>query len=68
LSPVKGFQSFASAERFLNAYLIRRRTKPFTDCEGQFKKFNKHMPLENSIRLDQPWPKILGCQEPKMQR
>jgi len=68
LNSVKGFQSFESAERFLNAFLIRRRTKPFTDCEGQFKHFNKHMPLENSIRLNQPWPNILGCQDPKTER
>ena len=68
LKTVKGFQSFDSAQRFLNAYLIRRRTKAFTDCEGQFKKFNKHMPLEGSIRLHQPWPNILGCQDPKTER
>lgn len=68
LSSVKGFQSFESAERFLNAFLIRRRTKPFTDCEGQFKHFNGSIPLQNSIKLNSSYPKILGFQEPKIER
>ena len=68
LNSVKGFQSFESAERFLNAFLIRRRTKPFTDCEGQFKKFNGSIPLQNSIKLNSPFPKILGFQEPETER
>lgn len=68
LKSVKGFQSFASAERFLNAYLIRRRTKPFTDCEGQFKKCNGFIPLHNSIKLNTPFPKILGFQDPETER
>lgn len=68
LTAVKGFQSFASAQRFLNAWLIRRRTKPFTDCEGQFKQFNGYIPLQNSIKLHSKFPKILGFQEPKTER
>lgn len=66
LSSVKGFQSFESAERFLNAWLIRRRTKPFTDCEGQFKHYNGAMPLQNSFDLSKAWPDILGVQKPKL--
>lgn len=68
LNSIKGFQSFESAERFLNAFLIRRRTKPFTDCEGQFKHYNGKMPLQNSIKLNVKFPKILGCQEPVSER
>lgn len=66
LKSVKKFQSFHSAERFMNAYLIRRRTKPFTDCEGYFTKFNGHTPLENTIRKGSNYPSIPGFQEPEM--
>lgn len=65
LKTIKGFASFHSASRWLNAYLIRRRTKPFTDCEGQFKKFNGTLPLQNSIKKQAPWPDIRGVQQPK---
>jgi len=68
LNSIKGFQSFTSAERFLNAFLIRHRTKPFTDCEGQFKHFNGLIPLQNSIKLNSPFPQILGFQDPKTER
>ena len=66
LKSVKKFQTFRSAERFLNAYLIRRRTKPFTDCRGYFTKFNGHVPLENTIRKGLEYPSISGFQEPEM--
>lgn len=66
LKTIKRFQSFHSAERFMNAYVIRRRTKPFTDCEGYFIKFNGHIPLENTIRKGTSYPKILGFQAPEM--
>jgi len=33
LKTIKGFQSFESAQRWLNAWMIRRRTKTFTDCD-----------------------------------
>ncbi|HBY73925.1 MAG TPA: hypothetical protein DEG44_04525 [Candidatus Kerfeldbacteria bacterium] len=66
LKSIKKFQSFHSAERFMNAYLIRRRTKPFTDCRGDFTKFNGHAPLENTIRKGLDYPRIPGFQEPEM--
>lgn len=68
LKSIKGFQSFHSAERFLNAYLIRRRTKPFTDCDTPFKHFNGKMPLQNTIKKQAPWPEIPGVQEPETER
>lgn len=68
LKTIKGFQSFTSAERWLNAYLIRRRTKPFTDCEKPFKHFNGKMPLQNSIKKQALWPEIPGIQEPETER
>ena len=49
LKTIKGFKSFKSAERWLNAWMIRRRTKPFTDCRGQFKYLNGKCSLEEVI-------------------
>lgn len=45
LRAIKGFQSYKSANLWLNAYVIRKRTKPLTDCGGQFKKLNGTIPL-----------------------
>lgn len=59
LKTIKGFQGFDSARRWLNAYLIRRRTKPLTDCQGQFKRLNKHASLELTIKKRARWPDIL---------
>jgi transposase-like protein len=59
LKTIKGFQDFESARRWLNAYLIRRRTKPLTDCVGKFKHLNKHASLELTIKKQATWPDIL---------
>lgn len=68
LKSIKGFKSFHSADRWLNAWLIRRRTKPYTDCQGMFKKYNNKMPLEMSIKKQAKWPMFYGSQEPEMKR
>jgi transposase-like protein len=59
LKTIKGFQSLKSAKRWLNAWLIRRRTKPLTDCDKKFKHLNKHCSLELSIKKQAHWPDIL---------
>jgi transposase-like protein len=59
LKTIKGFQDFASARRWLNAYLIRRRTKTLTDCQEKFKHLNKHCSLEFTIKKQAQWPGIL---------
>ncbi len=59
LKTIKGFKSFASAARWLNAYVVRRRTQDFTDCEGQFKNLNHHCSLEQTIKKQAEWPDIL---------
>lgn len=59
LKTIKGFESFESARRWLNAYLVRRRTKQLTDCKGKFKSLNKHASLELSIKKQAQWPDIL---------
>jgi len=56
LKTVKGFQSFKSARIWLNAYLVRRRTKPLTDCAAKFKHLNKHASLEWTIKKQARWP------------
>lgn len=59
LKTIKGFQDIHSAKRWLNAYLLRRRTKTLTDCEGKFKYLNKHCSLEFTIKKQATWPDIL---------
>lgn len=59
LKTIKGFQGFASAVRWLNAWMIRRRTKAFTDCEGKFKGLNGHPSLALSIKKQALWPDSL---------
>lgn len=40
LKSIKGFQSFSSAEKWLNAYIPRRRFRPFRDCSKKFRYLN----------------------------
>lgn len=50
LKTVKGFNSFQGAERWLNAWMIRRRTKEFTDCSGRFVHLNGTCSLSHSMK------------------
>jgi transposase-like protein len=59
LKTIKGFQSIKSAKRWLNAWMIRRRTKKLTDCEESFKYLNRHCSLEFTIKKQAQWPIIL---------
>ncbi|MCL5667225.1 MAG: transposase [Patescibacteria group bacterium] len=59
LKTIKGFQSLASARRWLNAWLVRRRTKKFTDCDVKFKTLNRHCSLELTIKKQAHWPEQL---------
>ncbi len=59
LKTIKGFQSLNSARRWLNAWVIRRRTKTLTDCEKKFKYLNKHCSLEFTIKKQTQWPDSL---------
>jgi hypothetical protein len=52
LKTIKGFESFAHADAWLNSYFIKRRLKKLTDCEGKFKKLNGTYPLENALKKD----------------
>lgn len=48
LKTIKGFNSFMHADDWLNAYFIKRRLKPFTDCSGRFRSLNGTCSLEQT--------------------
>ncbi len=60
LKTIKGFKSFQSAKLWLNAYVLRRRTKSFTDCRGKFRGLNGRCSFEMTINTHAEWPDILG--------
>lgn len=50
LKTIKGFESFESADSWLNAYFLRRRLKKFTDCERKFRCLNGKRSLELTLK------------------
>lgn len=68
LRTIKGFNSFRSADLWLNAWMIRRRTKEFTDCDKPFKHLNGKCSFSQTLKKNKDWPSILGIQAPKMKR
>ena len=68
LKTIKGFKSFHAAERWLNAYTLRRRTKNLTDCGPKFKHLNGTSSLEQVLKNQARWPDILGIHAPKTER
>ncbi len=56
LKSIKGFDSFEHATLWLNGYFLRRRLKPFTDCEGKFANLNgfSSLSLTKNPNLDLP--------------
>lgn len=60
LKTIKGFQTFKSAERWLNAWMLRRRTKPFTDCEKPFTHLNGKTSLSVTIKKGGTMPSFLS--------
>lgn len=40
LKTIKGFESFRHADTWLNGYFLKRRSTPFTDCSGKFRRLN----------------------------
>ena len=50
LKTIKGFESFKHADAWLNAYFIRRRLKPFTDCSAKFHHLNGKCSLQLSLK------------------
>jgi transposase-like protein len=58
LKTIKGFESFEHADHWLNAYFLRRRTKPFTDCTKKFKDLNGKCALEVTLMSHKTLPQI----------
>jgi transposase-like protein len=56
---IKGFETISSAERFVNAWMIKRRFTPFRDCGEHFKHLNGHTAFSKSRNPDLPYPDIL---------
>jgi hypothetical protein len=48
LKTIQGFESFATAERWLSAWILRKRLTPFTDCRGKFKSLNGTPSIEHT--------------------
>ncbi len=58
LKTIKGFKSFNHADLWLNAYLVRRRFKPFKDCKGKFKCLNGKSSINLTAKKGIKIPKI----------
>jgi len=50
LKSLKGFESIHHAKLWFNAYFIRRRLKPFTDCGHKFQNLNGKCSLQVTIK------------------
>jgi transposase-like protein len=49
LTGIRKFQSFRTADLWLNAYFLRRRLTPFTDCSKKFRRLNGTTSLEQVL-------------------
>lgn len=65
---LKGFKSLKSAERWCNALIIRRRTKPLTDCKTKFKHLNGIASLQLTLKKQTGWSEIFSKKAPKTER
>lgn len=59
LHSLKGFQSFHTAELWLNAYVMNRRLTKFTDCSKKFKNLNGKCSLAFTASYDAPKVSLL---------
>jgi transposase-like protein len=66
LKSLKGFKTKKHALLWLNGLLIRRRTKPFTDCGTKFKYLNGKTSLQMALKKPAKWPVILGVKVPEI--
>lgn len=60
LRALKGFESFHSANLWLNGYILRRRLKPFTDCGFSFRHLNGKRSLERVLKGGLTLPQIFN--------
>jgi transposase-like protein len=52
LASIKGFESFKTAQLWLNAYVMNRRLTKFTDCGKHYKKLNGLAPIQLSAKWE----------------
>lgn len=60
LKTIQGFESFRTAERWLSAWILRRRLTPFTCCRGRFKKLNGTSSLQHTKKGRVKLPNFFG--------
>lgn len=58
LKSIKGFESYKSAKDWINAYILRRRFKPFTDCRTKFRILNGKSSISESRVIGQQLPNV----------
>jgi len=58
LKSIKGFQSFLSAKKWLNAYIIKRRYRKFTDCCKKFGYLNGKSSISQTLKKSAVLPLI----------
>lgn len=58
LKSIKCFENPSRAKSWLNAYILKRRLTPFTDCQGKFKKLNGKCSLELTLQDNDFLPKL----------
>ena len=56
LDSIKGFESFAHAQTWLNGYFLKRRVTPFTDCSRKFKFLNGKTSLSQTEKVGMDIP------------
>lgn len=56
LKTIKGFDSFASADMWLNAYILHRRYRPFTDCCSKFRYLNGKTSISQTQKKEATLP------------
>jgi transposase-like protein len=60
VKPLQGFQTFQHADLWINGYILKRRTTPFTDCKGKFRKLNGHSSLELALQDNKTMPNFFN--------
>jgi len=65
LRSLKGFKTKKHALLWLNGMLLRRRTKPFTDCGTKFKYLNGKTSLQMALKNPAEWPVLVGVKAPE---
>lgn len=59
LKTTKGFESFQTADSWLNAMFIKRRITPFTSCEGKFRYLNGKSSLQQTLKYSANFQHLL---------